>query len=544
MNYSEDRIPAIIPAQNVARKKTKCHKLTAIAVRVGLLATLGFCASEIKADTSVTLAITRIKEVQCDEGLACPDDYYPKVDIDAQGLDDGRDRFCCTHGTDVSLSDWIFKRTINPTHNVVSIHIELWDQDDTSGDDQINITSLPNKSQDLQVDLNTCTWTGAGGISGLLNTQSSTTGNGKDSAQLYFTITTSTDRCTDTDGDGLLDIWEKNGLNGVNLQAMGADPQKVDLFLQLDYLAVPGGHTHQPLKAAIQQVVQAFANAPVVNADGTTGIQLHIDVGPIYGADVITTVTGTDPRVKGTFGDYGGGGHQIPEAGNTVVDYDGAAGNPGTNFFTLKNMNTNRDNIFRYGIFVHQTNARQAVNDCTSGVAKGIPGVNFMISLGGIGLRPPSPGAPPVLGPCWVSDANGNSVGSTLQQAGTLMHEFGHTLGLHHGGDDDINNKPNYLSVMSYLQFPASAQTSEQACGVVPRTEFVSPVAAIISRIKLPPLNETSLDECLGIDGGLLVAMAIDFNNDGRIEGVSNCQPPNSTERDRQRKFRYLGRCQ
>ena len=30
------------------------------------------------------------------------------------------------------------------------------------------------------------------------------------------------------------------------------------------------------------------------------------------------------------------------------------------------------------------------------------------------------------------------------------MHELGHTLGLQHGGADDVNLKPNYLSVMSY----------------------------------------------------------------------------------------------
>ena len=30
------------------------------------------------------------------------------------------------------------------------------------------------------------------------------------------------------------------------------------------------------------------------------------------------------------------------------------------------------------------------------------------------------------------------------------MHELGHTLGLHHGGQDSENYKPNYLSVMNY----------------------------------------------------------------------------------------------
>jgi hypothetical protein len=31
------------------------------------------------------------------------------------------------------------------------------------------------------------------------------------------------------------------------------------------------------------------------------------------------------------------------------------------------------------------------------------------------------------------------------------MHEFGHNLGLYHGGDENTNYKPNYLSVMNYL---------------------------------------------------------------------------------------------
>ena len=37
--------------------------------------------------------------------------------------------------------------------------------------------------------------------------------------------------------------------------------------------------------------------------------------------------------------------------------------------------------------------------------------------------------------------------------AATFMHELGHTLGLRHGGCDDINNKPNYFSIMNYM-FP------------------------------------------------------------------------------------------
>jgi uncharacterized repeat protein (TIGR01451 family) len=507
----------------------KMNKCLVTALRVGMLVSLWFGVYDLKAATNtVTLTITRVKEVQCNEGAgeACPNDYYPKVDIDAQGLDDGKGRFCCGHGTDFQPK-WVYSRQADISHNVVSIHVELWDQDDLSGDDQINITSLPNKSQDLTVNLGNCTWQGSGGLSGFINTQSSSTGNGKDSAQLYFMIATSAPGCVDSDGDGLLDVWETGGINGVNLSAMGADPKKVDLYLQLDYL-VAANHSHQPLQGAIQLVVQAFANAPIANVDGSTGIQLHIDVGPIYGVGVITSVTGNDVRVKGTYGDYGGGGIAIPEAGNTIVDWDGAAGTPGTNFLTLKTMNPNRDNIFRYAIFVHQTNARLAVNDCTSGISKGIPGVNFMISLGGIGLR----GTPPALAACWGVDINGNSVGSQAQQAGTLMHEFGHTLGLHHGGNDDINNKPNYLSVMSYKGFPSPGVViNEQFCNVPAIPAAGIPGGCDYSRVTLPPvagLNENGLDECLGIDSGFLGLGPVDFNNNSRLEGASNCQVPNN----------------
>jgi hypothetical protein len=35
-------------------------------------------------------------------------------------------------------------------------------------------------------------------------------------------------------------------------------------------------------------------------------------------------------------------------------------------------------------------------------------------------------------------------------QARAFMHELGHALGLKHGGQDDVNDKPNHFSVMNY----------------------------------------------------------------------------------------------
>lgn len=427
-----------------------------------------------------------------------------------------------------------------------SVELSIWDHDDCtsafctdtgiteSDDDQLDIKSGDGETVTLTVNLNNGRWTGP--VNWPTNC---VTGDGGEAVKVCFEISTASGT-GDADGDFLLDGWERNGYNAdgdgtidVNLPAMGASPSRKDLFIELDCLA-DAVHTHCPLPAVpgspgvpgtpsvLQIVVQSFANAPVSNVDGTTGIQLHVDIGSFYGqaAGVATNVptTGVVPSagVVGTFGNYGGGGEQIPEAGNLVVDWDGATGRAGTNFFTLKSFNSARDYIFRYGMFVHQTNNRQATNDCTSGWAKGIPGVNFLVSLGGTNAAG---------NPCWGTDALGNSVGTQNQQAGTLMHELGHPLGLQHGGADSVNNKPNYLSVMNYAisTGPAAIQGQTQFC----RVPVVGglPGGCDYSRIDLADLNEVNppgLDECAGIGLGL---GGVNWNGAGGLTGAT-CAPP------------------
>ena len=63
------------------------------------------------------------------------------------------------------------------------------------------------------------------------------------------------------------------------------------------------------------------------------------------------------------------------------------------------------------------------------------------------------------------------------------MHEFGHSLGLHHGGRDDVQFKPNYLSVMNYMF---------QMRGRVPDRPLD------YSRSALPPLDEHALVDGAG----------------------------------------------
>jgi uncharacterized repeat protein (TIGR01451 family) len=417
-----------------------------------------------------------------------------------------------------------------------SIELSIWDHDDCgspfctdtgvfeSNDDQLDIKPGDGETVTLTVNLNNGRWTGP--VNWPTNC---VTGDGGEAVKVCFDI--GIDSLNgDADGDFMLDGWERNGFNAdgdgtvdVDLPAMGANPGRKDLFLELDCLvAPPPGHSHCPVQGAVQTVVQSFADAPVNNIDGTTGIQLHVDIGNLYNqaAGAATNVLRTGAAaggVTGTIGNYGGGGSQIAEAGNLVVDWDGAAGSPATNFFTLKgaNFSSLRDYIFRYGIFVHQTNARRAANDCTSGWAKGIPGVNFLVSLGGTRANG---------NPCWGVDGAGNSVGTQNQQAGTLMHEFGHTIGLGHGGSDGFNNKPNYLSVMNYgiSTGPAATPNSVQFCGV-PAVGGL-PGGCDYSRIDLADLNEVNppgLDECAGIGLGL---GGVDWNGAGGLTG-GTCAP-------------------
>ena len=266
----------------------------------------------------------------------------------------------------------------------------------------------------------------------------------------------------DSDGDGLLDEWESNGVTidpdgagpvtpqFTDLPAMGADKDKPDIFLELDWMA-DASHSHALSSAAIKKVVDAFAASPYTSPTGSVGINLHVDQGPSSIMNFATNATwGALSR-----------GNQLTHVNNlgTVSggSYDWSA------FQALKDANftpTGRTPLFHYVISAHNYGG-----NTSSGISRGIGASDLIVSLGSFT----------------------GGVGSVNEQAGTLMHELGHNLSLHHGGGDDTNYKPNYLSIMSY---------GFQLGGVIK-----GGVAGTFdySRSALASLNEGSLNEPAGI---------------------------------------------
>jgi hypothetical protein len=79
------------------------------------------------------------------------------------------------------------------------------------------------------------------------------------------------------------------------------------------------------------------------------------------------------------------------------------------------------------------------------------------------------------------------------------MHELGHNLGLDHGGDDDKNYKPNYLSIMNY-QFQYSGVAHRDVDGTVKFTYDYSRFGPDSDPSNLlPVLDEDHLNETTGL---------------------------------------------
>jgi hypothetical protein len=309
----------------------------------------------------------------------------------------------------------------------------------------------------------------------------------------------------DVDADGLPDkLEELSGLKEPDdtplpdLHAMGASKFHKDLFVEAGAMQAAAGttygagaaletdsvgHNHLPTPAVIKLLGDAYKNAPYGNADGSTGIHLHMDVGSGYhllGADYASTEA-DEYIISG-----GSGGELIQEVACDVATPDCQfPGYPGTVSWKIgyqlyrdapvasdgheldaagmdacevagncrRRFDQNRLNFFHYILYAHsrakpkdlcltgtddeKAACRNTVAYHTPSTASGVsdqPGGDSMVTLGGWGH---------------------GFVGSDFVRASTTMHELGHSFWRGHGGpaiaSPTENCKPNYLSIMNYL---------------------------------------------------------------------------------------------
>ncbi|GAA0991671.1 hypothetical protein GCM10009555_079360 [Acrocarpospora macrocephala] len=458
--------------------------IAALAAILLVAAYLPPTVARAAATRPLTITITKVRCVDgCrNEGLEAAGesaaDFYAKIFFN------GVERITPRGAEDQELIEpyWAITQQIDESIQNVPIGIQIWDHDSTSGDD-LGDSSPRNDDNTLNFTVTYFDgkWRDAAGPVDIQWPQACAIGDGDDDdeprVEVCFDVSTTPG--ADADGDGLLDGWERNGYNDnadsvidVDLPAMGARADHKDIFLELDYV-----NGRNISKTDVRALKAAFAAAPanagtsagtrgggvsaLPNPDGQRGINLHIDMGSLWSTTLREGQAegtchdgidnGTDRRIDGRDASCRSldGGVEDPGPANcgNNADDDGDgrvdANDPdcmigddlGANargaqiaptgacelddaFYAAKRANFDpvRRLIFHYAISDNS-------DDCpTPEGGKGEVGGNDFVDFNNDGI--------------------------------TIMHELGHNLNLDHGGFEDDNCKPNYVSVMNYLTEP------------------------------------------------------------------------------------------
>ena len=288
----------------------------------------------------------------------------------------------------------------------------------------------------------------------------------------------------DSDNDGICDNWESTTNPGLhinftdtstnpsttyvyNLRCVPGNtivqdpngttvcpsPNKKDIFLELDWMT-----GHAPSKTALADVVKAFDKINIalhiiggennVTNSGNMGLHycyLHPAKASNTGSPITNaqcSFTGSTPPSQSLalikrnfFGTTTERAGDLTSCPSSQLPPDAGTGVQNANSY---NCLTAKRQVFHYMVLANNlavSSTGSGTFTSQSGWAE-VPGNDAVSSLG--------------------SFTNGH--GNIEEQEGTMLHELGHNLGLHHGGDtnptgtteDDNNCKPNYLSVMSY----------------------------------------------------------------------------------------------
>jgi CSLREA domain-containing protein len=296
----------------------------------------------------------------------------------------------------------------------------------------------------------------------------------------------------DTDGDALADSWEfkdqstvygidVNEDGKIDFQPIGGTRFVKDIYVEIDSMLL-----EEPSDDVISRIQTAFITVPnglVNNADEFGGIYLNLNKDEsgltrevwIEGAPEFGRLKNGAPGGDHKDGHFG----TVAERGNS----------------NWKHIRAAKRLVYHYMVMA----LAEREDDSALGTGEsgdGLGGNDTRITLGLV-----------------------NSQDLEEQQASTIMHEFGHNLGLGHGGNDakwgimdSRNFKPNYRSLMSYTWSSEAFWMREDVNdnSTIDDEERLMNNEGLISdniwrldysHRAFNELNEAALDETVGIGG-------------------------------------------
>ena len=460
-------------------------------------------ARTLLATVPLTISFTWLAQLSNPDSDGTDGDYYARVKIgDNPEHITARIEDDFFNPSAVNAS-WTITEQVDLTGGPVEVRVALYDFDNfaNGADDPLDINSDPRfYGVLLLVNPVDGGWTGTvTSPSNVLEGDGNGGGVGLYRSHLEFEITTPFSGMPDSDGDGLFDEWETNGIDldgdgipELDLPNMGADPFFKDIYLEMDWM--PGA---EPKREEIQSVKAAFAVAPFDagveasaisggmdarhNALFKPGINLWVDAGNLK-----------DAQGRSVGDDFGAMGR-----GNMVLSAN--VSNLNDNFYKIKNANFDdaRRLAFHYVISATQPANRagtstggnvaipisflsfSTLNDTSQNwvadewgpgknggpISVSITGGTGMgqkldissndstsLTLSGLWSTVPDSTSTYQINWGWGGwgERGGNDFLDFRHDATTIMHELGHNLNLSHGGFEETNYKPNYVSIMNY----------------------------------------------------------------------------------------------
>ncbi|MBL6735276.1 MAG: hypothetical protein ISP86_05300 [Shewanellaceae bacterium] len=318
----------------------------------------------------------------------------------------------------------------------------------------------------------------------------------------------------DADLDGIPDCAETEcGFhNDMPFYYWGARPGYTDVFIQVNYMDGTGQSLNNsdlfiPDKVTLDKIRKVYWTK-----SGAYKMHAHFDIGSLYVHDDQKNVIVPDLY------------HLYAEDGGTPIRQGGEllTFESKTQFNDLKSQTSShigekRHEYFHYLYYIYHLARDESFDGRIVGLGD-YPGNTFSVNSHFFDVS-----------------SGVNRKGQTA----TLLHELGHNLYLSHGGNESVNYKLNYFSVMNYLylnKLPSVAELSQyltNSCrqstafqGNLPLGSSSKPLIDLslnYSYNSAPPINSRHMSESNLIVSQSLGTVVSDLNGDGQISDGLDC---------------------